>query len=67
MSDLYENEPLTLRALIQRLAEEDTLFDEPVHVDIPDRNGVYLDCLITGLTVGDGRQELVCERNRDGR
>lgn len=38
MSDLYEDEPLTVRALLQRLAEEDTLFDEPVHVDVPDRN-----------------------------
>jgi hypothetical protein len=67
MSDLYEDEPLTLRGLIQRLADDDTLFDQPVHVDIPDRDGTYLDCLITGLTVRDGRQELVYERNRDGR
>lgn len=76
--DLYDDPPLTLRQLLHALTEDYALLDEPVHVEVKDDHGGYLDCLVTGLSVqqwrgpdGKGQlrdvQSLEFVRNRDGR
>lgn len=47
--------PLTLKALIHELSADYTLADEPVHVDTWDSGGDLIDCVVTGISVRQGR------------
>lgn len=65
---LYDDPPLTLQQLLHRMTDDDALLDEPVHLFVHGASrGKLDDCLVTGLSVGQGVQSLTFELNRDGR